>query len=60
MGKPLKELMDGFEKNVLMSALEEHSSQQSIAEALGVDQSTIARKFKKHGIKIPTPSNHTQ
>lgn len=59
-GKPLKELMDGFEKNVLMSALEKHRSQQSIAEALGVDQSTIARKFKKHGIKIPTPSNHTR
>jgi PAS domain S-box-containing protein len=46
----LQETLESVERTVLQKALERHGSQICIAEALGVNQSTIARKLKKHGL----------
>ena len=46
----LQKWMDLAEKNLLQKVLLEHDSQYKIARILGVNQSTIARKLKKHGL----------
>ena len=46
----LQETLDKVEKTVLEQALAKHGNQVRMAEALGVNQSTIARKLRKHGI----------
>lgn len=46
----LQETLDKVEKAVLEKALGKHGNQMRMAEALGVNQSTIARKLKKHGL----------
>ena len=48
VGLPLKDALERVEKEILTRALCAHHSQIAIAEALGVNQSTIARKLKKH------------
>lgn len=50
-GRSLKERIDRFEHMVLASALREHRTQERIAAALQVDQSTIARKLRRHGLR---------
>lgn len=50
-GRTWKEMTDAFEQAVLKRAAEQFGNQESMASALGVDQSTIARKLKKHGIR---------
>ncbi|MBW6508840.1 MAG: sigma 54-interacting transcriptional regulator [Desulfuromonadales bacterium] len=50
VGLPLKDAMEWVEKEILTRALCAHRSQIEMAEALGVNQSTIARKLKKHQI----------
>jgi len=49
-GVPLKELLDGVERQALIRALKEHGSTRAAACALGVNQSTIVRKMRRHGI----------
>jgi TyrR family helix-turn-helix protein len=49
-GGSFRETLEDFEKTVLKRAMAAHTSQQSMAEALGVNQSTIARKLKKYGL----------
>ena len=46
----LQETLDKVEKAVLEKALARYGNQVRMAEALGVNQSTIARKLKKHGM----------
>jgi len=46
----LQETLDSVERAVLQKALARHGNQVRMAEALGVNQSTIARKLKKHGL----------
>lgn len=46
----LQATLDKVEKTILEKALAKHGNQVRMAEALGVNQSTIARKLKKHGI----------
>lgn len=46
----LQETLDKVEKAVLEKALAKYGNQVRMAEALGVNQSTIARKLKKHGM----------
>jgi PAS domain S-box-containing protein len=46
----LQETLDNLERTVLQKALEKHGNQVRMAQALGVNQSTIARKLKKHGL----------
>lgn len=48
---PLQETLDQVEKAVLEKALAKHRNQMRMAEVLGVNQSTIARKLRKYGIK---------
>ncbi len=49
-GGSLQEMLDAYEKAILTQALTLHKAQQAIAATLGVNQSTIARKLKKHGL----------
>ena len=46
----LQETLDKVERAVLEKALARHGNQVRMAEALGVNQSTIARKLKKHAL----------
>lgn len=50
-GRGLKEMVDRYERTILEQSLQCYGSQQRMAEALGVDQSTIARKLKKYGLR---------
>jgi PAS domain S-box-containing protein len=45
----LQQALDSLERNVLARAMARHNNQRSMAAALGVNQSTIARKLCKHG-----------
>jgi len=49
-GVSLQEVLDRVEKSLLESARGQFRSQQEIAAALGVNQSTIARKLRRHGL----------
>jgi PAS domain S-box-containing protein len=49
-GGSLKERVEAFERALLQETLSRFSTQQAAARQLGVDQSTIARKMKKHGL----------
>ena len=46
----LNQALDRTERTMLLEARQRHGNQAAMAKALGVDQSTIARKMKKHGI----------
>jgi len=46
----LQESLDNLEKEILQKALTKYTSSYKIAKALGVNQSTIIRKLKKHGL----------
>jgi transcriptional regulator with PAS, ATPase and Fis domain len=49
-GVTLQAVLDRVERGVLSSACARFHSQAEVAAALGVNQSTIARKLKKHGL----------
>ena len=46
----LQQALDGVERNMLVHSMRTHGNQRSMAAALGVNQSTIARKLEKHGL----------
>ena len=46
----LLETLESVERATLKRALDRHGNQVRMAQALGVNQSTIARKLKKHGL----------
>jgi PAS domain S-box-containing protein len=46
----LQEALDGLERNMLIQAMKAHGNQRGMATALGINQSTIARKLVKHGL----------
>lgn len=48
----LGELMDEYEREVLMSYLEKYSNAAEVARKLHVDKSTISRKLRKHHINV--------
>jgi PAS domain S-box-containing protein len=48
---PLQDALDQLEKAVLEKTLAKHRNQTRMAEILGVNQSTIARKLRKYGLK---------
>jgi len=50
-GLSLHEIISRVERQVLEHSLSKHGTQVKTASALRVNQSTIARKLKKHGIK---------
>jgi len=49
-GMSLQQVLDKTERAILSRSLERYSNQSRIAEVLGVNQSTVARKLKKHGL----------
>ncbi|WP_303722021.1 sigma-54-dependent Fis family transcriptional regulator [Malonomonas rubra] len=49
-GMTLQEALDRVEKHILEKARQRFSNQTEVAVALGVNQSTIARKLKRHGL----------
>jgi PAS domain S-box-containing protein len=46
----LAQALESTERAMLVEARRRHGNQTRMAEALGVDQSTVARKLKKYGI----------
>jgi len=46
----LQEALETVERNILIKARERYRSQSRIADVLGVNQSTIARKLKRYGL----------
>lgn len=46
----LEQAIESTERAMLLEARRKHGSQALIAQALGVNQSTVARKLKKYGI----------
>jgi PAS domain S-box-containing protein len=46
----LSQAIESTERAVLLEARERHGNQSRMAKALGVNQSTVARKMKKYGI----------
>jgi DNA-binding NtrC family response regulator len=46
----LAQAVESTERAMLLEARQRHGNQTRMAEALGVDQSTVARKMKKYGI----------
>ncbi len=49
-GTSLQAALDHVEKNILEKAQQRFSNQTEVAKALGVNQSTIARKLKRHNL----------
>ena len=49
-GTSLQQTLDQVEKDLLKKALQQFNNQTEIAVALKVNQSTIARKLKRHGL----------
>ena len=49
-GMSLQQVLDKTERAILAESLGRYGNQCRIAEALGVNQSTVARKLKKHGL----------
>ncbi len=47
-GQTLKDKVDAVEKEILQRALKFHGTQVKMANSLGLNQSTVARKLKKH------------
>ncbi len=52
---PLKKAIERVESLMIRKAIEKYSSQRKTARALGVNQSTIARKMRKYGINSVMP-----
>lgn len=50
-GLSLKEQMEMFEKKLLESALEKTGNGIGVAKILGINKSTVSKKFKKYDIK---------
>lgn len=48
----LNDAMKMCERRILNDALTKYKSSKKMAEALGIDQSTVIRKLKKHHLKI--------
>lgn len=46
----LQQAVESFERALLADAMQQHGNQYRVAELLGVNQSTIARKLKRYGI----------
>lgn len=49
----LREELEEHEKNILISYLPYYENSRQFAALLGVEKSTINRKLKKYGIKVP-------
>jgi len=50
--KDLKGKMDAFEKELLRQAVSMHRTTREVGDYLGIDQSSVVRKLKKHGLSM--------
>jgi len=48
--RTLSQALESTERTLLLEARQRHGNQMAMARALGIDQSTVARKMKKYGI----------
>jgi PAS domain S-box-containing protein len=46
----LEQILESVERTLLSDSIKEHGNQYRMAETLGINQSTVARKLKKYGI----------
>ena len=46
----LQQSMESFERSLLVDAMEKHGNQYKVAAAMGINQSTVARKLKRYEI----------
>jgi len=46
----LQQAMESFERSLLIDAMDEYGNQYKVADAMGINQSTVARKLKRYGI----------
>jgi DNA-binding NtrC family response regulator len=46
----LQQAVDSVERSILIQALDKYDNQCQVAEALGVNQSTISKKLKRFGL----------
>jgi DNA-binding NtrC family response regulator len=46
----LEQILESVERTVLADAVKEHGNQYRVADFLGINQSTVARKLKKYGL----------
>lgn len=51
-GKTLKEMVEDYEKSVILKYCECCKNGRELAKALGVDAATVSRKFRKYGIRL--------
>ena len=51
IGTDLKDRVENFEKKLILSQMSYYSRSQELADALGIDKSTLTRKMKKYRIK---------
>lgn len=51
-GKTLKDILDDVEAAVLRDAISRHKTTRRVAEALGIDQSSVVRKARKLGLTL--------
>lgn len=47
----LSACLEDYEKNIILSQMKRYKGSKELAEALGIDKSTLNRKIKKYGIK---------
>ncbi|WP_052342630.1 sigma-54 interaction domain-containing protein [Bacillus sp. EB01] len=50
--KSLWDILESVEKQLITDAIKEVGSTRKVAQRLKIDQSTVVKKIKKHGIKI--------
>ena len=51
IGTDLKDRVENYERRLILSQMQYYSRSQELADALGIDKSTLTRKMKKYRIK---------
>ncbi len=51
-GRSLNQRLNDYERAVLVQAVSQQRTQEEVARALGVNQSTVARKMRKYGLSF--------
>ena len=50
-GRGLNQMLEEYERQILINAKEKYGTSRKIAAVLKLDQSTVVRKMNKYGIK---------
>ena len=49
--RPLKEILQGYERNLILRSMEEHSTMQNLLAALHISRQNLNHKMKQYGIE---------